>query len=460
MIADFVNSVNGLSMGERSRCQAFVQGRLRPWRKIATMSSNMSGDTLIIQGGRALKGEIEVLGSKNAALPLLAASTLFSCPIVLGNMPHIEDVFRMVEILESMGAKVTWMEKRTLQIDASSLDPKKINQTLVKSLRASLLFVGPLLSRFGHCVIGHPGGDAIGTRPLDTHFQAFKDLGVNILRLEHSDEILYEFDASGLHGGEVILEEFSVTATENVLMLVSRLKEKTTIKLAAAEPHVGDLIAFLSSAGVKITKEGDHTLHIQGNTSHQSVKHDVIPDYLEEGTFLVLSALFDGHVTIKNLSLCHLDAFRKKFMDMGIEMTPTSTHRVTKNLLPIKLQTLPYPGFPTDLQAPWMAYMSLAAGKSRVRESIFEQRFMHAAELARMGARIAAAGERAVIEGVKALVGAPIMASDIRAGAALVVGALAAQGQTVIQRVYHIDRGYERLEKKLRALGARIRRAH
>jgi len=419
----------------------------------------MNEQRFIIQGGKPLKGEIEVRGSKNAALPLLAASVLFADPVTLSNLPLIEDVFRMVEILESMGARATWLEKRTLQVDARAIEPEKIDQARVTSLRASLLFIGPLLARFKHCTIAHPGGDAIGARPLDTHFEAFKDLGITIASHKTKQGMRYEFDASHLHGGEVILEEFSVTATENVLMLVSLLPEKTTVKLAATEPHVGELINFLRKAGVSIANEGDHALTIQGASTLKPLTHEVIPDYLEEGTFLILSALMGGAVSVKNLSLAHLDAFRKKLTGMGITIEDNAARLRQKTLLPIKLQTLPHPGFPTDLQAPFGLLLTRATGVSSIHEPLYEKRFGYLEELKKMGADISIKNpHEATVTGPTPLTGASIRGFDLRAGMTLILAGLIAKGETVIENIYQVDRGYEAIDERLRALGADIRR--
>lgn len=419
----------------------------------------MKEEKFVIQGGKPLKGEIEVRGSKNAALPLLAASALFIEPVTLRNLPLIEDVLRMVEILESMGAKTRWVEKRTLCVDTKTIEPEKIDQARVTSLRASLLFIGPLLARFKRCVIAHPGGDAIGSRPLNTHFQAFKDLGITIASRKTNEGMRYEFDASHLHGGEVILEEFSVTATENVLMLVSLLPEEVTIKLAAAEPHVGELIDFLRNAGVSVRREGDHALITQGKSSLVPSTHEVIPDYLEEGTFLILSALAGGAVSIKNLSLAHLDAFRKKLMDMGVTIESNAARPRQEAFLPLKLQTLPHPGFPTDLQAPFGLLLTQAKGVSSIHEPLYEKRFGYLEELRKMGANVSIENpHEAKITGPTALTGASIRGFDLRAGMTLILAGLIAKGETVIENIYQVDRGYEAIDERLRALGADIRR--
>jgi len=413
----------------------------------------------IIRGKKPLAGTIEVRGSKNAALPLLAASTLFTKPIALSNLPRIEDVFRMIEILESMGTKTNWEDKGTLRIDTSTIDPEKIDQSLVSSLRGSVLFIGPLLARFKKCVVAHPGGDSIGARPLDTHLQAFKDLGVTIIQQKIKGQALYEFDATAMHGGEVILEEFSVTATENTLMLVSLLTEPTTIKLAAAEPHVQNLIDFLCVAGVSIEKEGSHTLTVKGTPLLKSLTHELIPDYLEEGTFLILSALFDGAVSIARLSLSHLDAFRKKLMDMEVEIAHNSARAKNGRFLPVRLQTLPYPGFPTDLQAPFGLLLTQANGISHIHEPLYERRFAYLEELQKMGATASVQNpHEAEITGPIDLKGASIRGFDLRAGITLILAGLIAKGETVIENVYQVDRGYEAIDERLRALGADIKR--
>ncbi len=419
-------------------------------------------EKFVINGAKPLKGEIEVAGSKNSALPLLAASCLFSESITLNNLPRIDDVFCMIEILESMGASVDWLDTRSICINARHVNPARINQGLIQKLRASILLVGPLLARFKKFTMAHPGGCSIGARPLDTHFNAFKDLGVRISASQGETCDLYEFDATGLHGGEVILEEFSVTATENLLMLASMTQEPIRVKLAADEPHVNDLIKFLSSANVSITKEDSHTLSIKGAVALKEVSHTIISDYIEAGTFLILSVLSDGNVMVKNTPMDSLDAFLHKLHAMGVEIKREGEGvrcAVVKNLKGVDIQTLPYPGFPTDLQAPMGLLLTQARGQSRIQEALYERRFGYLDELKKMSAHVTILNQHeAMIEGPTQLEGADTIGFDLRAGISLILAGLIAKGQTTIENAYHVDRGYERIDERLRALGADINR--
>lgn len=422
----------------------------------------MTPSLLNIQGQIDLKGSIEVLGSKNAALPILASSLLFTRPVQILNVPQIEDVFRMVEILESMGVKTRWEAARKLSLDASKATPETLNQKLVQTLRASILIIGPLLARFKHCRIAHPGGCGIGVRPLDTHFQAFKDLGITITSSGPEDAKMYEFNAEKLHGGEVILEEFSVTATENVLMLVSLLPKATEIKIAAAEPHIRDLITVLAKSGVNIHAKGDHIINIKGRTQLKPISHTIIPDYLEAGTFLILSALFKGQVGVKNVPLAYLDAFRKKMQDVGVTLKTKNKQMYAipgKTLQATKIQTLPYPGFPTDLQAPFGLLLTQAQGSSLIHEPLYEKRFGYLGELQKLGANTQILNpHEAKITGQTPLTGARITSFDLRAGITVILAALIAKGQTTIENVYQVDRGYEAIDTRLQMLGAHIQR--
>ncbi|MBI3335072.1 MAG: UDP-N-acetylglucosamine 1-carboxyvinyltransferase [Candidatus Portnoybacteria bacterium] len=405
-----------------------------------------NNEKFVIHGGKPLSGEIEVLGSKNAATPLLAASILFEKAVTLDNIPLVEDVFRMIDILKSIGAKVSWLSKRKITIDTSKLTPKSIDQELVEMLRSSILFIGPLLARFGTCTIAHPGGCIIGARPLDTHFQAFRDLGVEIKIEKGRKSNVYTFDARSLHGGEVILEEFSVTATENVLLLSSVLKEQVKVKLAACEPHVQDLIRFLQAGGVTIQKEGDHTLLVKGKKRLTPIVHRVVPDYIEAGTFLVLSHLYGGQINVRNVPYEFLDAVVKKIRDV-------------QEGKPINIQTLPYPGFPTDLQAPFGVLATQLKGISRIHDPLYENRFGYLEELKRMGAKAKLLNpHEAIIEGPTPLKGARIESFDLRAGITLILAGLIAKEKTVIHNAYQVDRGYERIDERLRMLGGHIER--
>jgi UDP-N-acetylglucosamine 1-carboxyvinyltransferase len=420
-------------------------------------------EKFVIYGGKPLSGKIDVLGSKNAATPLIAASILFTKPVTLTNIPLVEDVFRMLDILASMNATITWPSKRSVCIDTQHLTPETIDQEIVKMLRSSILFVGPLLARFKKCMLIHPGGCMIGARPLDTHFQAFQDLGVVIRPKKRKGCDMYSFDATGLHGGEVTLEEFSVTATENVLMLASLLVQPVWVNLVAREPHVQDLIRFLRSAGVSISEGIDNRLQIKGKRTLRAPKpHQVVSDYIEAGTFLVLSALSDGAVSIKNVPEQFLATPLKKLTDAGITVSRKGTGLSAKPKSAtqgIRLQTFPYPGFPTDLQAPFGLLATQLQGASYIQETMFENRFSYLKELKRMGGNVVVRNvHEAQIKGKTPLKGASIESFDLRAGITLILAGLIAKGETIIHNTYQVDRGYERIDERLRKLGADIKR--
>lgn len=400
----------------------------------------------VIEGGKALKGEIEVLGSKNATTPMIAASILFEEPITLENVPLVEDVFRMVDILKSMGATIEWLSKRTLLLHTKELKPQQIDQTLVASLRSSVLFIGPLLARFGFCELTQPGGCVIGARPLDTHFKAFEDLGVTIHKTRKNGCDVFMFDAKYIHGGKIILEEFSVTATENILLLASRMSEGVEVRLAASEPHVQDLMYFCEKAGVTIKREGDHAFLLKGKKHLLPLTHRVISDYIEAGTFLILSRLYGDAIKIKNIPTDYIDVVIKKLDD-------------AKEGKATNIQTLPYPGFPTDLQAPFGLLATQLKGRSLIQDTLYENRFGYLRELQKMGAEFEPLNHHEVaIKGPIALRGATIESFDLRAGITLIMAGLIAKGTTTIHNAYQVDRGYERIEERLQKLGAKIKR--
>lgn len=423
-----------------------IQAELATKRKKVYSRIMQNEQTFVIKGGVPLKGEIEVLGSKNATTPMIAASILFEEAITLENVPLIEDVFRMIDILESMNAKIEWLAKRTLRIHTKELKPEQINQALVKSLRSSVLFVGPLLARFGFCELAQPGGCVIGARPLDTHFKAFEDLGVKISKTEKGGCNFFIFDATHLHGGKVILEEFSVTATENIVLLASRIIEEVEVRLAASEPHVQDLMYFCEKAGVTIKREGDHAFLLKGKKHLSPLTHRVIPDYIEAGTFLILSRLCGDAVKVKNIPTDYIDVVIKKLND-------------ARRKEAVSIQTLPYPGFPTDLQAPFGLLMTQLKGESFIQDTLYENRFGYLKELEKMGAEFRLLNNHeAVIKGPTSLKGASIESFDLRAGITLIMAGLIARGETIIHNAYQVDRGYERIEERLQKLGAKIQR--
>jgi UDP-N-acetylglucosamine 1-carboxyvinyltransferase len=413
-------------------------------------------DRFIIDGGTPLRGTVRISGSKNSALPILIATLLTDEPCLIDNVPtRLRDIRLTFRVLEAIGKRVDVSGSR-VQVHADKPLKTRAPYDLVKQMRASVLVAGPLLSRFGWVRVPIPGGCAIGVRPIDIHIQGFEDLGARRV-LDQGDLIL----DSPMRAGRVRFKFPSVGATENLMMAAAALEGTTTILNAAREPEIGDLADFLTALGAKVTGAGSSTIVVRGSRRLKGARHSVIPDRIETGTFMLASAAGGGRVRLLGVEPAHVHALTVKMRAAGAAVREGKGQIAVSmkgRPRPVPVATAPYPGFPTDLQAPWMAWMSLARGNSRVRETVFENRFMHAAELARMGARISVSGDTGVVQGVPALSGAPIMASDLRAGAALLVAALAAQGRTTVARVYHIDRGYERIEVKLRALGARIKR--
>ena len=413
-------------------------------------------DRFVIDGGRPLRGTIHISGSKNAALPILIATLLTDEPCVLENVPtKLRDIRLTIRVLEAIGKRVDVSGSRVF-VHAGKPLKTRAPYDLVKQMRASVLVAGPLLARFGWVRVPIPGGCAIGVRPIDIHIKGFEDLGARRV-LEQGDLIL----DSPLRPGRVRFKFPSVGATENLMMAAAAIDGVTVIANAAREPEIEDLGGFLGAMGAKVSGTGTSTISVRGTRCLHGAKHSVIPDRIETGTYMLAAAATQGSLQLAGTESQHLKALVSKMRAAGAVVREGRGHIAVSmkgRPRPVSIATAPHPGFPTDLQAPWMAWMSLAQGTSRIREAVFENRFMHAAELSRMGARIAVSGETAAVYGVPGLCGAPIMASDLRAGAALLVAALAAQGRTTVARVYHIDRGYERIEAKLRSAGARVRR--
>lgn len=412
-----------------------------------------------IEGGKRLKGEISVSGSKNATTPILAATLLTKETCVLSNLPLIEDVFCMLEILESMGAKIEWRGKRTVAITAKDIDPKKMDIEKVKKIRSSILLLGSLSARFDRFSLYHPGGCVIGARPVGTHFDALEKLGVRISVKGKR----YELDASLRHAGTVVLREMSVTATENAMMLAAGCPGKTVIKIAASEPHVEDLGRFLIAMGAKIEGLGTHTLTITGTKKLRGTEHAIIPDANEAATFLILGVATGSPIVVKNAREEHLDLVLEKLREFGADFD------VKKNAIAVipakklravaKVDTRTYPGIPTDVQAPFGVLATQALGETLVHDSLFEGRFNYVPELEKMGARATVLNpHQVVISGKTELHGTVIKSYDLRAGAALIIAALSAKGKTVIEDIYQVDRGYERIEERLAGIGARIKR--
>lgn len=410
----------------------------------------------IVRGEKPLKGEVTVSGSKNAALPIIAATLLTSEECVLKNVPDIQDIHSMLEIMKHVGSTYTFSDN-VLKIQTSTIKNTKIPLDLVKKMRASILLIGPMLARAGEVQIGFPGGCVLGKRPIDTHLDAFRELGVSVR--EEGDDIFLE--SSRLKAGKVVLKEISVTATENVLMLASAIRGETEIRLAAQEPHVLDLCHFLISAGVFMQGEGSHIMTVKGGNPIHGVEHRVISDYLEVGTMAIAAAGTCGDVVIHDVRIHDLDALWQKMREAGIIldfMDQSVRVRGVKRIEPIaKLDTGIFPKFPTDLQAPFMVMMTQAHGVSKVFETLFEGRLNYLFELEKMGARFEFLNpHQAIIIGPTPLRGTPIASCDIRAGAGMIVASLMAKGTTEISSINYIDRGYERLDEKLRNLGANI----
>ncbi|MCL4692525.1 MAG: UDP-N-acetylglucosamine 1-carboxyvinyltransferase [Candidatus Hydrogenedentes bacterium] len=413
-------------------------------------------DRILIRGGRPLRGTVQVRGAKNSALPLMAASILAEEACTLHNIPCLHDVFTMDKLLSSFGAKIEFTG-RYMTIDASTLDNFVAHYDLVRKMRASFFVLGPMLARFQKARVSLPGGCAIGTRPVDIHLKGLEAMGANI-----AIEDGYVIAEGALKGVDFSLDFPSVGATENLLMAASRARGVTRLNNVAREPEIVDLAHFLNAMGAQISGAGTDLITIVGVDALGGTEHVVIPDRIETGTFLIAGMATGGDVTVQNANPDHLPTFLNKLRDAGgeVEVHGTRIRAAAKNgLKGVDITTQPFPGFPTDLQAQMMSMLCLAQGVSVMRESVFENRFMQVAELIRMGADIDLDGTAAIVRGVNGLSGAPVMASDLRASAALVVAGLsAAKGETSIARVYHIDRGYERIEERLASLGADIER--
>lgn len=429
----------------------FVASRFRSKTKMA--------DCFEIIGGKKLTGEIDVRGSKNATTPILAATLLTKSECILENLPLIEDVFRMLEILESMGSETRWIGKRKISIKNEKINPAKMDTEKVKQLRSSILLLGSLSARFDKFKLYHPGGCVIGERPLGTHFEAMRNLGIKISQ----NDKFYNVIAKARKAKKIVLQEMSVTATENAMMLASSLPGKTIIKIAACEPHVEDLGKFLISLGAKIKGLGTHTLEITGSKNLRGGRHKIIPDANEAATFLIMGVALNSPIKIKNAREEHLDLVLEKLREFGadfkckknyIEVIPA------KKLVAIfKVDPRTYPGVPSDVQAPFGVLATQAAGDTLIFDTIFEGRFNYINELVKMGARAKILDpHRVIITGPKKLKGKEITSFDLRAGASLIIAGLISSGKTTIKNIYQVDRGYEKIEERLQKLGANIRR--
>jgi len=411
-------------------------------------------ETLMIKGGEHLTGTVTISGAKNSAVALIPAAILANSPVIIENLPDIKDVRILVEILRELGAKVDY-QNDIMRIDPTNMVSKPMPNGKVKELRASYYLMGALLGRFGEAVVGLPGGCNIGPRPIDQHIKGFESLGAVV----QNDSGKMRLRAKELKGTRIFLDIVSVGATINIMLAASRAKGITTIENAAKEPEIIDVATILNSMGAKITGVGTDIIRVQGVEYFTGCKHSIIPDRIEAGTYMIMAAATEGDITVLNVIPKHLESISAKLRELGaIVEESDDTIRVVgqSEYKPVDVKTMPYPGFPTDLQQPFSAILTKAKGTSIVTDNIYTSRFRHIDELRRMGANMKVEGRSAVIEGITELQGAKVKATDLRAGAALVIAGLMAEGITQISDVYHIDRGYENLEKKLHYLGATV----
>jgi UDP-N-acetylglucosamine 1-carboxyvinyltransferase len=415
-------------------------------------------DRLQIEGGVPLSGDVRISGAKNAALPIIAAGLLADGPLTLANVPHLHDVTTMIALLGHMGVQVTVDDKMRVEVDARKTHRFEAPYELVKTMRASILVLGPLLARFGKADVSLPGGCAIGARPVNLHVDGLCAMGAEI----HIDHGYIRARADRLRGARLVLDTVTVTGTENLMMAAALAEGETIIENAAHEPEVVDLAQCLIAMGAKIHGAGTDKITIQGVERLHEASHTVMPDRIEAGTYLVAAAITGGKVRARNANANHLDAVLAKLREAGATVSSDSdwieVDMQGRRPKAVNIRTAPYPAFPTDMQAQFAALNCVAEGVGTVIETIFENRFMHMDELRRMGADIRLEGNTAIIKGVPQLTAAPVMATDLRASAGLVLAGLIADGATVVDRIYHIDRGYERIEEKLEQLGARIKR--
>ncbi|MFA5859455.1 MAG: UDP-N-acetylglucosamine 1-carboxyvinyltransferase [Elusimicrobiota bacterium] len=412
---------------------------------------------LVIQGGKKLSGRVRISGSKNAVLPCLVASLLTKEDVVITNVPELGDVVTSCQLLELLGKKIVRSKNKLVITEPHGLTSNAPYE-LVSKMRASALVMGPLVVRCGAAEVSLPGGCAIGTRPVDIHLFGLKTLGAEI----KIEEGYVKLKAKSLVGTTVLFPKVSVGATEHIIMASVLAEGKTVIKNAAQEPEIVDLADMLNAMGARIIGAGTPEIYVEGVKNLSSVEHDIIADRIEAGTFMVAAAITRGRLVLEKMYTKHLEMLINKLCLSGVEIEKGENSCIVnaekRKLVPVDIETSPYPGFATDLQAQWMAYMCTVPGRSVVRETIFENRFMHVGELQRMGAKVQLDGNTAIVEGQKNLSGAKVMATDLRASAALVLAGLAAEGCTQVSRIYHLDRGYENIEKKLRSVGANIKR--
>jgi UDP-N-acetylglucosamine 1-carboxyvinyltransferase len=414
-------------------------------------------DKLAIVGGRALRGELRVSGAKNAALPIIAATLLADGPVELTNVPQLNDIATTIKLLRRMGVTIAQQGER-VDADARTIAEFMAPYELVKTMRASILVLGPLLGRFGRAEVSLPGGCAIGARPVNLHVEGLRAMGASIA-IENG---YIRARAERLRGTRLVLDTVTVTGTENLMMAAACAVGETVIENAAREPEIGELAAFLTAMGAKIEGAGSDTLHIQGVERLTGTRYEVMPDRIESGTYLVAAAITGGRVKLTRTKPEHLDAVLQKLAQAGASLR-TGADWIELDMqgrrpLAVDIKTAPYPAFPTDMQAQFCALNAVAEGSATITETIFENRFQHVLELQRLGANLSIQGNTVIARGVPRLTGAPVMATDLRASASLVIAGLAAEGATLVDRIYHVDRGYERIEGKLGSLGADIRR--
>jgi UDP-N-acetylglucosamine 1-carboxyvinyltransferase len=417
-------------------------------------------DKLLIAGGRCLSGSLKISGAKNSALPILAATLLTQDPVVVGNIPHLHDVTTMIELLGCLGAQVVVDEKMRVEVTAAELGELRAPYELVKTMRASFVVLGPLLARFGTAEVSLPGGCAIGARPVDQHLKGFAALGADI---EVVDGYVHARIDGGLKGADIEFDLVTVGGTENILMAACLAQGASHLINAAREPEIVDLANFLNAMGARITGQGTSVITVEGVDRLHGCEYSVMPDRVETGTYLIAAAATGGRVTLHNTESTTLEAVIDKLRESGarvqVDGSTIELNMHGKRPLAVDIETAVYPGFPTDMQAQYLAMNAVAVGDSRVTETIFENRFMHVQEINRLGANIdIESASTAVVHGVATLSAAPVMATDLRASFSLVVAALVAEGTTLIDRIYHIDRGYETIEEKLQLLGADVQR--
>ena len=415
-------------------------------------------DKLQIRGGVPLDGEVRISGAKNAALPILAATLLADSPVIVSNVPHLRDVTTMIELLGRMGASVTVDERMRVEVDPTTTNETSAPYELVKTMRAAILVLGPLVAKYGRADVSLPGGCAIGARPVNIHVAGLQAMGAEV----HIENGYIRARAGRLRGARIVMDTVTVTGTENLMMAACLADGQTILENAAREPEIVDLAQFLIAMGANITGHGTDTILVEGVERMHGTHYEVLPDRIEAGTYLVAGAITGGRVRARNARAEHLDAVLGKLIEAGAEVIRgegfVEVNMHGRRPRSVDIRTAPHPGFPTDMQAQFAALNTVADGVGTIVETIFENRFMHLLEMRRMGAEIRLEGNTAIIKGVPKLTAAPVMATDLRASASLVIAGLVAEGTTDVERIYHIDRGYECIEEKLAGLGAQIRR--